>query len=729
VIVALALTYPVVLHPRSSIPIAHQIPGWAPGDGDPWQSLWAFWLVRHSLVDAHRLPLYTDLIFYPLGVELWYVVLILPPAAVALGLQALVGLVATYNILIVGALALAAHAAFLLVRHVSGHRLGAFLGGLVFAFSPYQLAHALEHVFLIASAVWVPLYALFFIRVVEARRARHVGLATVFLILSAMTSPYYAIALVLFTAIVVGTRMAAAWWGGRRTEVGREMAGMLPVALVVVPGLGWWLARPAASDTTIAPSLAEVNQFSADVLGFFVPSPLHPVWGTFTAPIYARFSGNLFEQTVYLGYVVLALAVLAFVGRRRQALPWVTTAAVFAVLALGPLLHVGGKWVFDIGGLPVTFPLPGLVLHVLPVVNALRALSRFTVMVMLALAVLAGLGVAVLLDGAVRSPSRSALKAGAGVLLGLAILFEYLCAPIPVLPTKISPVLAAMGEEPTPRGSLLDVPLDLRIAKYQYFQTAHRRPLIIGHISRPAQALAGQTEGLPFFPLFQSPDRQGAELPTAWNRLAALRLIDLLDLDAIVLHGHYLGAAAVARVKAVVMEHFPVERVVEDEGLTVLRLRRDHDPLATWSPDAYRFDFGPGEPRAFLAKGWWPPERAGAVGMAWSMGRESTLAFFLPRPWAMTMELRLMPFDIPAAPPQQLTVAVNARALGQIQFPRGTVWRSYSLAIPASAVKPGVNTLRFTYAHTLVPGTALPGYVDPRELAVAFSAIVLHRQP
>jgi hypothetical protein len=42
-VVALALTYPVVLHPRSTMPIAHQIPDWRPGDGDPWQALWAIW--------------------------------------------------------------------------------------------------------------------------------------------------------------------------------------------------------------------------------------------------------------------------------------------------------------------------------------------------------------------------------------------------------------------------------------------------------------------------------------------------------------------------------------------------------------------------------------------------------------------------------------------------------------------------------------------------------------
>jgi hypothetical protein len=42
-LLALALTYPVVFHLTTHISIAHQIPGWVPGDGDSWYSLWVLW--------------------------------------------------------------------------------------------------------------------------------------------------------------------------------------------------------------------------------------------------------------------------------------------------------------------------------------------------------------------------------------------------------------------------------------------------------------------------------------------------------------------------------------------------------------------------------------------------------------------------------------------------------------------------------------------------------------
>ncbi|MGH7331704.1 MAG: hypothetical protein ACREKS_02945, partial [Candidatus Rokuibacteriota bacterium] len=438
------------------------------------------------------------------------------------------------------------------------------------------------------------------------------------------------------------------------------------------------------------------------------------------------FTGNLFEQTVFLGYVALAVAGLAFAGSRRDARFWATATAVFAVLCLGPLLHVGGRWLFEVDGVPLTLPLPAMLLHFLPLTSGLRVLSRFQVMVTLSLAVLVGLGVTAVVERLARVQWRPALVGGVTGGLGLLILVEYLSVPLPVLPTTIPPVLAAMGAEAIPRLSLLDVPLDWRIAKYQYYQTAHEKPLILGFVPRPAPALVRQIEGVPFLDFFQRPDRLDPVMAAGWERRAALRVIDLLELDTIVIHGEYLDQTTAERVGAVVTEYFPVAQVVDDERMRVMRLSRDHDRLALWTADAYEFDFAPSVPRFFVARGWWPSEQAGPVGMAWSLGRESTLGFFLPEAWSMTMELRLIPFSFPSAPPQWMRVAVNGHLLGEIELAPGD-WRTYSLSVPATAVKTGINTAQFTYRYVAAPSDMVPGSPDTRGLAVAFSRITLKR--
>jgi hypothetical protein len=275
------------------------------------------------------------------------------------------------------------------------------------------------------------------------------------------------------------------------------------------------------------------------------------------------------------------------------------SAAVFIVLSLGPVLVVGGRWLFEIDGVPITIPLPGLLLHFLPVVRGIRALSRFDVMVTLSMAVLVGLGVSSLAKRLAAPTAPPRLMAAIAGALGLALLVDYLSAPLPVLSTEIPQVFKAMGSEtPARRGSLLDVPLDWRIAKYQYYQTAHRRPLIFGFVLRPAPALVRRTAGVPFLQFFQQPESSNPNGGGQWSRTAARRVTDLLDLDTIVIHGEYLDPASVARARAVVSEYFPVAQTVEEDRLVVTRLRRDHDPSAVWGAGAYDFDFAPSDERA-----------------------------------------------------------------------------------------------------------------------------------
>ncbi len=726
-ILALLLTYPMARHPRSTIPIAHQIPHWVPGDGDPWQALWGFWFLGHSLATEGRLPLTTDLLFYPLGTDTSYVVLVLIPALIALPLMAVVGLVATYNLLMVGALALAGYGTFLLVRRICRDVGPAFVGGLVFAFAPYHMAHSLEHVFLLTSTPWIPLYVLFLIRTLDDGGLGNTAGAALWLTLTTLCNPYYAIALAFFTALLVAARLIADTWPGARWRVLRRLLGIIVICLVPLGPWAIFVRRRLVGDAVLAPTFNDVNQWNADLLAFFVPSPLHPFWGALSAPIYERFTGNLFEQTVFLGYVALAVAGLAFAGSRREARFWATAAAVFAVLCLGPLLHVGGRWMFERDGVPITFPLPAMLLQVLPLTSGLRVLSRFQVMVTLSLAVLVGLGLVAVGERLAPGRWRPALAGGITGVFALMILVEYLSVPLPVLPTKIPSVFSAMRAEVGAGGSLLDVPLDWRIAKYQYYQTAHQKPLTLGFVPRPASSLVRQIDGIPFLDFFQRPQRLDPTLAAGWERRAALRVIDLLDLDTIVIHGEYLEKTLAERVGQVIVEHFPVAQVVEEGRQRVIRLSRDHDRLAVWTPDAYDFDFGPSVPRFFVARGWWPSERAGSVGMAWSLGRESTLGLFLPEAWSMTMELRLLPFSFPSAPSQGMTVAVNGRDLGEIDLGRDAAWRTYSLSIPASAVKPGTNVVRFTYRYTAAPRDTIPPSPDSREIAVAFSRITLKR--
>ena len=82
------------------------------------------------------------------------------------------GAVAAYNWLVLLSFPLSAAAAYLLARHLALSPAGALLAALLFAFSPFHLAHAAYHPH-IAQTQWLPLYLLALWRCLdEATRAR-----------------------------------------------------------------------------------------------------------------------------------------------------------------------------------------------------------------------------------------------------------------------------------------------------------------------------------------------------------------------------------------------------------------------------------------------------------------------------------------------------------------------------------------------------------------------------
>ena len=83
--------------------------------------------------------------------------------------------------------------------------------------------------------------------------------------------------------------------------------------------------------------------FSADLLGFFVPTMHHPLLGRLiTATGITAFDKG---QHIYLGLVLTGLLLVALLtGYRRPALRfWLAAALVFALLCLGPVITANGQ--------------------------------------------------------------------------------------------------------------------------------------------------------------------------------------------------------------------------------------------------------------------------------------------------------------------------------------------------------------------------------------------------
>jgi hypothetical protein len=491
-ILTLIFTYPIALHFTSEIAFG----------GDAWQHIWNLWWVRHALVDLGTSPYHTNLIFYPDGADLYFHTLALTASLTGIPLQALgLNLIETYNVIMMSSFLLAGYGAFLLCHYVTRNVWASFVGGFVFAFSPYHFAHLIGHMNL-SSLQWIPFYVLLLLRALDEPRGQgphpyRRGLlfaagAGLLLAVNVYTDWLYGIFLGLFTVLLLGWRLlvpserrefarSGVGWadGGLRLAVG-GLAFLLPVLPVTVPTL-----REAQKGYAQQPPL-ETLVYSADLVQAFVPSAFHPLWGKVVSE--QAHINNPSEQVLFLGFTTLALAGFAAwkLRRNRRVLFWAFAALATWVLSLGPVLQMLGRSRFT--AFEVGIPLPYLLLYKLPLFNIMRTPARLTVVTMLALAVLVAIG----LDYLARRRGSRIGDQGSGVRVGarwlvvvipVLIAFEYLAVPFPTVPPGWGvPIYAKIAQEPGDF-ALLELPLR-PFGDYMAYQTIHGKPIIGGYLSR-----------------------------------------------------------------------------------------------------------------------------------------------------------------------------------------------------------------------------------------------------
>lgn len=710
-LLTLIVTSPLVLTPRDAIVMDPQIAGWRPGDGDPWHYLWGIWLVGRAFTVFPPPLLWTDLVFFPVGFDIPFlpgVGLVLGPGAL---LASVLGLVLSYNVLWWASFVLAGYTMYLLVRALTADRTAAFVCGGLFACSSYRLIHSVEHLPIVVASFLVPWFALALVRVGrEPTAGRHAAAALV-LAASAGISWYCTVSLLIYLGVV----LAVAGW--ERGIAGLRAVRLVPILFAVVvfvlaaAPFTLPLILSSGRDSIVNRPLSDSTLFSADLLAFFVPSPRNPVFGGLTEPLYRRFTGNPYEQTVYLGYVVLAMALVGVLRwpRARTRLFQVAAATAF-LLALGPFLHVAGS--------VLTVPLPYLLLRHVPFVRGVRVPSRFTELLLVALLVLAGYGLAKVWARRTM-PVRLAI---AGLVLA-AGLVETALGPLPLASARAPAVYAEIGRMPD-MGTLVDLPLDRLVIKPHYYQTIHGKRMLIGNPVRPREKYQGYPAGLPLIPYLEDPtlllDAQDPE----HARRDAQRLVSFFDVRYVVIHGDYLEPRAFERLDRFIADNFqPSWR--RAEGTVVAYGLPRVDPVPTLWPERLVVDFG-GPPREFALRfGWSYHERWGDGGptIQWTSDRESSVVVALGAPTDRTLELRMFPFAYPGSPPQTVTIDVNGIARASLVLTPD--WGTYRVPLAAASFRSGLNTLTFRYRYTRSPADVFPGSLDARTLAVAFDYLAL----
>jgi len=778
---ALLMSWPIVTV------LGSRVPGTATWAFDESTFVWNIWYFKHALLDLRTSPLHSGLIWYPLGIDLILYTYNFFNSLIALPLQLAFNLPTASNLSLLFATTMSGFGTYLLAcyvlrsaysvtgegrgetdetRQTTIHAprstlhvlpLAAFLAGLIYAFASNRAVYAALGHYDMVTTQWLPFYALYLLKTLREPKLKNAVLVGLFFAMAALAEMIFASFLGLFTAVIV----LAVWrsWRLHWRALGR-LAVALAVAAVIWSPVLVPIAREFLTGDYALTGWGESVKLSADAVGLVTPTALNPIAraaslfrdagaaqaDSWTAALRAveegkgRFSDI---NTVFLGYVTLALAVLgAWVGRKRLR-PWIWSAAVFGVLALGPLLQINGRYRFSLDSmLPdgVTFPLPFTLLHFIPFINGNRAPNRSSAILMLTLAVLAGYGAAWLLGRISESrithhASRitSSLVYMSVCLLAAFLLAEHLAVPLPTTDATIPQVYQQIAQEPG-KFAIMQLPLGWRNSfgvlgseqtNLQYFQTAHGKPMLGGNISRAPAYKMDYFARIPLFKALTDLEmyREVSPETDAAARKQAGDLMALYDVRYFIttppIPGRFPYQDTWQRTEDYALDVLPLEKppVWEQDGYRAYRVIQP----AVASP--FRLDLGVSGAEPYVGGGWdysVIEQPYGATGI-WATDTTADLYLPLAGPKDVTLRLALAPLTYGGAPPQKVSIRVNGETVlkEQALVPG---WQTVEARVPASATRRGPNRVTLDFAWAESPRQVFP---DPASRAVIGSTGVV----
>ncbi len=381
--------------------------------------------------------------------------------------------VLAYNLLVLASFVLSGLGAFLLVQHLTRQATAGVLAGIIYAFGFYRIDHYM-HLELLWGQ-WMPFALLALHRTLEQGRLRD-GLYTgMFVALQTLSSIYYAI---FFVTTIIATAPIILLTRARGIQV-RTAGALLAGALFAIT-VATCYAQPllANLDMTGGRAVDEVRRYSATAASYLAATADSVVYGW----TQREFGGQ--ETNLFPGLLPLALAALGVWPPTRHRLMYgvILAFSVSATLGFnGPLYEVLYTWIAPY--------------------RSLRVPTRFGVLVLLALAVLAGFGFARVMTWVSSTHLRRALPVCTAVLL----LIELFSPPsLMRLPSGVPSAYRWLRQQPT--GIVAELPMPLphwfprNDAIYQYLSTFHWHPLLNGYSGYYPPAYRTMLDALRDFP-------------------------------------------------------------------------------------------------------------------------------------------------------------------------------------------------------------------------------------
>ena len=441
-------------------------------EGDGLGNIWNLWWTNKAITELHQSPWHTPFLYYPYGTSLLPHTLNPFNGLLAIILLRLLPQVQAHNFIVIFTFVASGVTAFFLAREFTKSFAACLIAGFIFTFSEYHFSHAQGHLNLL-SMEWIPLFVLCWYRLIRSPRVITGVVAAGVLFLVLLCDYYYFLFCVLVGLLIFVWHWIRSrdWLFFLRSKYLRALGAFVLATLITSGPLVISLLLLLVRDP---PSGAhDPADFSLDLLGLFIPGRQWR-FSQLTAFYWSGLNDSV-EKSVHLGFAVLFVLVYVWIKRKKlhEAVGlWFLVFIVFALLALGPTLHIGGH--------EIRFPLMPytLVAKVIPGMSLGGMPVRMVSMAILAASVLAAVGFAELLG---RKRKSAALVA----ILLVVLVFEYLPGPLPARENPLPDFVRELKK--LPDGAVYDV----RNSKFHalYYQTVHQKPMAFGYIARVSRSV------------------------------------------------------------------------------------------------------------------------------------------------------------------------------------------------------------------------------------------------
>ncbi len=719
-VLAVILTWPTIARFTTHVP----------GDGSDDPAIaWNLWWIKYTLLNRGQNPLVTDYMAYPIGLNLAFYTLTVLNGLTTLPLLLNFGVITASNLHLLFTFAAGAYGVFLLVRYLlttmdgdatSKRRLvwlSAAIAGGCYAFASSKLSYVALGQFNIASTHWLPLAVLYVIRARRPpERLKNAVLAGLFLAMQAWTEMTYASFLLIFIGLywlywlLVGlaTRPGeSSRWRLLRPHLRAAAVLGLTFALGISPLLAQLLPEMQVEGDFWVQGSGFAEAFSADLLGFIIPTVHHPLVGHWVAQTNIAFQMG---QHIYIGFVLLGLLVIAGItGYRSPEIRfWLIAAGLFGLLCLGPVITINGHST----GLPGPFVL----LQNLPFFKGNRYPSRYSVMLILCLSILAGYALVQL--GRWLSIPRSSLSAPRSPLsalflaLPLLFIFEHLSTPLPQsdlrVPAAYQLIAADAGDF-----TILDIPLAWRngfrvtgplttqFMFGQFYQTSHHKRLLQANTSRNPEFKFQYFTQAPILNSLLALTTGHALPAERWaaDRAIAADVLNFFEVNYVVVrpfhYDKFDGAATITVTEQNAIPYLesvlPLEPIYAGPELKLYRV--NYEPGATTTP--FRVDTNSPLAPLYFGEGWGhlTPGRPVAA-------QRRAARLLLPmNAGQQRLSLRLRLPDEFQSQTQALRIELNGwQSPPQAVTPE---WHELSFELPAEAIRPGLNNVRLHFERVV----------------------------